>query len=210
MPTTLTPFFHFTPLLLLLFHPPTPSCQVICTVTFTKGQSCFHCKWPLLPWFPSHPNCFLSDCILNKSFVVCSCCLHASSHKDHNISFFITQQSDGCCNCSNANAWHQNIQCPFHPLVYDSDCYFDPTSDMTPRVLPKYIPDVDIPPIPHYPFYTAFPPELRDKTPSLSMRSSQLSFLHLETINHSCISQIPDLNKDTSRIDWMFLYHTRL
>lgn len=210
MPTTLAPFSRFAPLLLLLLHPPTPSCQVIRAVTFTKGESCFRCKWPLPPSFPSHPNRFLSDCTLDESCLVCNRCLHASSHKDHNISFFIAQQSGGCCDCGDAEAWRQNIQCPFHPLVYDSDHHFDPAPDITPRVLPKFIPDVDIPPVPRYPFCAAFPPELRDKTPSLSVRSSQLSCLHLETINHGCVPQIPDLDKDTSRIDWMFLYHTRL
>ncbi|KAH0838891.1 hypothetical protein J3R83DRAFT_7318 [Lanmaoa asiatica] len=120
-----------------------------CGYIFTKGESCFRCK----------------DCALDESCVLCSRCFRASSHKDHNISFFIAQQSGGCCDCGDAEAWRHNIQCPFHPLLHDPDCVFDssvPTPDTTPRVLPRSISDVDIPPVPHYPFRAAFPPELRD------------------------------------------------
>ena len=71
----------------------------------------------------------------------------------------------GRCNCGDAEAWHSNIQRPFHPLLHDSDRCFDSalsTPDTTPRVPPKSISKADIPPIPHYPFRTAFPPELRE------------------------------------------------
>ncbi|KAG8220614.1 hypothetical protein J3R82DRAFT_2867 [Butyriboletus roseoflavus] len=120
-----------------------------CGHIFTKGESCFRCK----------------DCALDESCVLCSRCFRTSLHKDHNVSFFIAQQSGGCCDCGDAEAWRHNIQCPFHPLLHDADRVFDSSvhaPDTTPRVLPRSINDVDIPPVPHFPFRAAFPPDLRD------------------------------------------------
>ena len=105
------------------------------------------------------------DCALDESCVLCSRCFRSSRHKDHNVSFFIAQQSGGCCDCGDAEAWRNNIQCPFHPHLHDADRVPDSSvhaPDTTPRVLPKSISDVDIPPVPHYPFRAAFPPELKD------------------------------------------------
>ncbi|KAF8837246.1 hypothetical protein BDN67DRAFT_1014026 [Paxillus ammoniavirescens] len=120
-----------------------------CGHIFTKGESCFRCK----------------DCALDDSCVLCGRCFRASPHKDHNVSFFIAQQSGGCCDCGDAEAWRSNIQCPYHPLLQEAEQPFDTyigPSDTTPRAAPRSISEVEIPPVPDYPFRVAFPPELKD------------------------------------------------
>jgi E3 ubiquitin-protein ligase UBR1 len=105
------------------------------------------------------------DCALDDSCVLCGRCFRASSHKDHNVSFFIAQQSGGCCDCGDAEAWRGNIQCPYHPLLQEAEQPFDTyigASDTTPRAAPRSISEVEIPPVPNYPFRVAFPPELKD------------------------------------------------
>ena len=52
------------------------------------------------------------DCALDESCVLCSHCFCASSHKNHNVSFFIALQSGGCCDCGDAEAWRHDIQFP--------------------------------------------------------------------------------------------------
>ncbi|KAH7906535.1 putative zinc finger in N-recognin-domain-containing protein, partial [Hygrophoropsis aurantiaca] len=66
-----------------------------CGHIFSKGESCFRCK----------------DCALDDSCVLCSRCFQASNHSDHNVSFFIAQQSGGCCDCGDAEAWRATIGC---------------------------------------------------------------------------------------------------
>lgn len=108
-----------------------------CGHIFNKGESCFRCK----------------DCALDDSCVLCSRCFHATSHTGHNVSFFIAQQSGGCCDCGDEEAWRDPICCPFHPP--DSD------SASTPKPAPKQLPG-EIPQIKNYPYRATFPPELRD------------------------------------------------
>ncbi|KAF9235714.1 hypothetical protein BU15DRAFT_51032 [Melanogaster broomeanus] len=73
--------------------------------------------------------------------------------------------SGGCCDCGDPEAWRRDMQCPFHPLLQEAEQPYDTSigaSDTTPRVVPRSISEVEIPPVPHYPFRVAFPPELRD------------------------------------------------
>ena len=132
-----------------------------------KGRELFpvQVRTPLFVPLSRSSILLLRDCALDESCVLCGRCFCTSLHRDHNVSFFIAQQSGGCCDCGDAEAWRRDIQCPFHPLLPDADHAFDPpvtAPDTTPRVLSKSISDVDIPPVPHYPLRTAFPPELRD------------------------------------------------
>lgn len=97
------------------------------------------------------------DCALDESCVLCSRCFRASDHGTHNVSFFIAQQSGGCCDCGDPEAWRCSLQCSYHPI------FIDPESvDATPRVLARSIADAHIPPVPDYPFRASCPPELRD------------------------------------------------
>ncbi|TFY79159.1 hypothetical protein EWM64_g4852 [Hericium alpestre] len=120
-----------------------------CGHIFKKGESCFRCK----------------DCALDDSCVLCSRCFRAQDHFDHNVSFFIAQQSGGCCDCGDVEAWRQPINCPFHPPALDSmsgvlqtlkprDAAFDN--------VPASLWGRDLPPVRDYPHRVSVPPELRE------------------------------------------------
>ncbi|KAF9481254.1 hypothetical protein BDN70DRAFT_876575 [Pholiota conissans] len=111
-----------------------------CSHIFKKGESCYRCK----------------DCALDDSCVLCSRCFHATDHGGHNVSFFIAQQSGGCCDCGDEEAWRSPIRCPHHPSAGPDD-----PQDTTPRLILKPIPN-DLPPAPNYPFRVATPPDLKD------------------------------------------------
>ncbi|KAF8880925.1 hypothetical protein CPB84DRAFT_1687402 [Gymnopilus junonius] len=131
-----------------------------CSHIFKKGESCYRCK----------------DCALDDSCVLCSRCFHATEHSTHNVSFFIAQQSGGCCDCGDAEAWRVPINCPHHPPAGPSD-----PQDTTPRVILQPLPDV-LPPAPNYPFRVNAPQDLKD-----SMRKTiafALDFL-LNTLDYS-------------------------
>ncbi|KAF8957057.1 hypothetical protein BDZ97DRAFT_1954955 [Flammula alnicola] len=131
-----------------------------CSHIFKKGESCYRCK----------------DCALDDSCVLCSRCFHATDHNGHNVSFFIAQQSGGCCDCGDEEAWRTDIRCPHHPPAGPDD-----PQDMTPRLILKPMPN-DLPPAPNYPFRVATPPDLKD-----SMRRTigfALDFL-LDTLDYS-------------------------
>ncbi|KAI6020986.1 hypothetical protein BKA83DRAFT_4293656 [Pisolithus microcarpus] len=120
-----------------------------CGHIFTKGESCFRCK----------------DCALDESCVLCSRCFRASNHENHNVSFFIAQQSGGCCDCGDPEAWRRSLQCPYHPVLQDAEELSHTslnTPDTTPRTAPRCISEADIPPVPDFPFRAPCPPELRD------------------------------------------------
>ncbi|KAF8910386.1 hypothetical protein CPB85DRAFT_1413971 [Mucidula mucida] len=105
-----------------------------CGQILKKGESCFRCK----------------DCALDDSCVLCPRCFHATDHIGHNVSFFIAQQSGGCCDCGDEEAWRLPINCPYHPP--DDDHMSDiptPTSNA-------------VPPVKNFPNRVFVPPELRE------------------------------------------------
>lgn len=55
------------------------------------------------------------DCGLDDSCVFCERCFLASEHTGHNVSFYLTQQPGGCCDCGDPEAWKRPIDCKFHP-----------------------------------------------------------------------------------------------
>lgn len=96
------------------------------------------------------------DCALDDSCVLCSRCFHATSHVDHNVSFYIAQQSGGCCDCGDDEAWRNPLNCELHPpLSTNSD-----RSSLS-KGPSKPLPD-DVPPVKYYPYRVSVPPELRD------------------------------------------------
>ncbi|KAH9891170.1 hypothetical protein C8Q73DRAFT_703209 [Cubamyces lactineus] len=121
-----------------------------CGHIFKKGESCFRCK----------------DCALDDSCVLCSRCFEATDHTDHNVSFFIAQQSGGCCDCGDVEAWRHTINCPHHPYSPETAEYISSfeakTLLHTPRAHHKTLTCRDIPPVKNYPFRTHVPPELRE------------------------------------------------
>ncbi|PCH33185.1 hypothetical protein WOLCODRAFT_111408 [Wolfiporia cocos MD-104 SS10] len=121
-----------------------------CGHIFKKGEACFRCK----------------DCALDDSCVLCSRCFEATNHSDHNISFFIAQQSGGCCDCGDIEAWRVPINCPYHPPKQETSDYLSAfslkTLQATPRAAPKSMFAQDVPPVQDYPYRVPVPPELRD------------------------------------------------
>ncbi|KAF4623369.1 hypothetical protein D9613_001400 [Agrocybe pediades] len=131
-----------------------------CSHIFKKGESCYRCK----------------DCALDDSCVLCFRCFQATGHQTHNVSFFIAQQSGGCCDCGDDEAWRVDIKCPYHPPAGPDD-----PQDTTPRVIQRPLPN-ELPPAPNYAFRGITPPDLKE-----SMRKTigfALDFL-LDTLDYS-------------------------
>ncbi|KAF4566585.1 hypothetical protein EYR36_012016 [Pleurotus pulmonarius] len=115
-----------------------------CGRIFRKGESCFRCK----------------DCAQDDSCVLCARCFHATDHTDHNVSFFIAQQSGGCCDCGDEEAWRSCINCPFHPPAGATVCP-DPLSFETPKAVPRPLEPMEPPAEPEpAPVYAEIPPQL--------------------------------------------------
>ncbi|KAM6497717.1 hypothetical protein JOM56_005665 [Amanita muscaria] len=122
--------------------PPYPG--KICGHGIGKGESCFRCR----------------DCGLDESCVLCSKCFYATDHTGHNVSFFVSQQSGGCCDCGDEEAWKVPLNCPHHPYpLPKAEC--EDLSQITPKSSVRRI-TPEVPPVPDYPFRVSVHPELRD------------------------------------------------
>ncbi len=51
---------------------------------------------------------------LDNSCVLCARCFHATEHTGHNASLFIAQQTGGCCDCGDDEAWRRDIVPTIH------------------------------------------------------------------------------------------------
>ena len=76
-------------------------------------------------------TCALPICVL------CSRCFHSTNHAGHNVSFFIAQQSGGCCDCRDAEVWRVPIGCPHHRPAE--------SSSETPKIFACNITDISNP-----------------------------------------------------------------
>ena len=87
---------------------------------------------------------------------MCARCFHATDHEGHNVTFYIAQQSGGCCDCGDQEAWRQNIGCRFHPPASSSPS----SDDATPKasLLPLITSNIPGPHIDH----SSVSPELLD------------------------------------------------
>jgi E3 ubiquitin-protein ligase UBR1 len=98
--------------------------------------------------------------------VFCSRCFEATDHKDHNVSFFIAQQSGGCCDCGDVEAWRTPIDCPYHPPTKESIEHVREFAtkmiQSTPKVTPRVILGSEIPPVKDYSDRASIPEELRE------------------------------------------------
>jgi len=152
-----------------------------CSHIFKKGESCYRCKCVDFLDLISVGRLYIyiyinRDCALDDSCVLCTRCFHSTDHCGHNVSFFIAQQSGGCCDCGDEEAWRHPIQCPHHPPAGLQD----PT-DTTPRLILTPLPN-DLPPAPNYSFRVNAPADLKD-----SMRRTiafALDFM-LDTLDYS-------------------------
>lgn len=111
---------------------------------------------------------------------MCSRCFYATNHINHNVSFYVAQQSGGCCDCGDEEAWKVPMNCPHHPPpIPNEDC--DDLSQVTPKSSARMI-TPEVPPVSNYPHRVSVPPELHD-----SMQRTigyALDFL-LDTLDYS-------------------------
>ncbi|EGN92926.1 hypothetical protein SERLA73DRAFT_163768 [Serpula lacrymans var. lacrymans S7.3] len=77
------------------------------------------------------------------------------------LSVTLSQQSGGCCDCGDDEAWRNPINCPFHPPLPEPDSAAD-ISQATPKAVPRSMTGADVPPVQNYPNRVSFPPELRE------------------------------------------------
>ncbi|KAH9947349.1 hypothetical protein B0H21DRAFT_339112 [Amylocystis lapponica] len=156
-----------------------------CGHIFKKGESCFRCK----------------DCAIDDSCVLCSRCFEATDHVDHNVSFFIAQQSGGCCDCGDAEAWRMSIHCPYHPPSAEVSEYLSSfaahTLQATPRAAPKVIFGGDIPAVKDYPHRNIVPPDLRD---TMNRTVAYALDFVLDTLDYSPDETVVPTNEDDLRM----------
>ncbi|THH31562.1 hypothetical protein EUX98_g2617 [Antrodiella citrinella] len=141
-----------------------------CGHIFKKGESCFRCK----------------DCALDDSCVLCSKCFEATDHSDHNVSFFVAQQSGGCCDCGDIESWRTPIDCPYHPASQEVTEYLAEftakTIQATPKISPRVIAGQEVPPVKNYPNRASIPPELHE---SMSRTVAYALDYVLDTLDYS-------------------------
>lgn len=123
---------------------------------------------PIVDRMRREHNQFHRDCALDDSCVLCSRCFHSTRHSDHNVSFFIAQQSGGCCDCGDQEAWRVDVGCPFHPPSASADASITelvrfPHNYATGKLASsKLVSGDDVPPVKDYPYRAPVPPELRE------------------------------------------------
>ncbi|KAH8101404.1 hypothetical protein BXZ70DRAFT_906545 [Cristinia sonorae] len=151
-----------------------------CGHIFKKGESCFRCK----------------DCALDDSCVLCSRCFEAADHSEHNVSFFVAQQSGGCCDCGDVESWRTPIECPFHPSSSETSEYLAAftakTIQATPKITPRVIAGQEVPPVKNYPNRAAIPPELYE---SMSRTVAYAIDYLLDTLDYSPDEAIAPTNE---------------
>ncbi|KAH9972888.1 hypothetical protein BGW80DRAFT_1459609 [Lactifluus volemus] len=98
------------------------------------------------------------DCALDDSCVLCSRCFHATDHTDHNVSFIIAQQSCGCCDNGDVEAWRILILCPYHHSGEGSPASLVVYAAERRLILWGHV----IPSVQNYPHRVPVPAELRE------------------------------------------------
>ena len=155
----------------------------------TKRSPVAHSLWPCR-----------RDCALDDSCVLCARCFEATDHSDHNVSFFIAQQSGGCCDCGDVEAWRTPIGCPYHPPKDETTEYLSAfalrTLQATPRATAKTMIGHDVPPVRDFPYRVPIPPELRD-TMARTV-SYALDFI-IDTLDYSPDEVNPPATEDDLR-----------
>ncbi|OSX68023.1 hypothetical protein POSPLADRAFT_1129207 [Postia placenta MAD-698-R-SB12] len=136
----------------------------------------------------------------NSSLPLHAMLSEATDHADHNVSFFIAQQSGGCCDCGDVEAWRMPIHCPYHPPKPETTEYLSAfalrTLQATPRATPRTILGQEIPPVRDYPYRVSVPQELHD-TMSRTVAYA-LDFI-LDTLDFSPDETTPPANENDLR-----------
>ncbi|KAG8835783.1 hypothetical protein FRC17_001177 [Serendipita sp. 399] len=84
--------------------PPIDSVSKACQHVFKKGECCFRCK----------------DCAMDDSCIMCARCFYATEHTGHVVTFCISQQPGGSCDCGDPEVWRHPINCPHHSGTVNS------------------------------------------------------------------------------------------
>lgn len=108
---------------------------------------------------------------------MCARCFHATKHENHNVTFYIAQQSGGCCDCGDREAWRQPTGCRFHPPGDPPALSTDPT---TPKAAHLTLDAQNTPPL--YSPESSIPPDLLD---SMSRTIAYALDLILDTLDFS-------------------------
>ena len=136
------------------------------------------------------------DCALDDSCVLCSKCFEATDHSEHNVSFFVAQQSGGCCDCGDIESWRIPIECPFHPSTPETSEYLAAftakTIQATPKITPRVIAGQEVPPVKNYPNRASIPPELHE---SMSRTVAYALDYILDTLDYSPDEAIAPTNE---------------
>lgn len=106
---------------------------------------------------------------------MCARCFHATQHEDHNVTFYIAQQSGGCCDCGDQEAWRMPVGCKFHPPA--ADAY---SAEQTPKAAQRTLGFGTVPPSPQD--SSTVPPELWD---SMSRSVAYVLDFILDTLDYS-------------------------
>ena len=81
--------------------------QRVCSKTFSYGDVIWKCK-----------TCQVGD----DTCVICQSCFQDGDHDGHDVSFYISRQTDGgCCDCGDDGAWAPRGFCRRHGKLHTTD-----------------------------------------------------------------------------------------
>lgn len=109
---------------------------------------------------------------------MCARCFHATNHEDHNVTFYIAQQSGGCCDCGDQEAWRQNIGCRFHPPASSHQAHI--IDETTPKASLRALTSLNTPLL--HTDHSSISPELLD---SMSRTVAYALDFILDTLDYS-------------------------
>lgn len=67
---------------------------------------------------------------------MCARCFRATNHQNHTVTFYIAQQSGGCCDCGDVEAWRYPIGCPLHAFLKDDSDQDWPPQERSSAAIP--------------------------------------------------------------------------
>lgn len=136
-----------------------------CGHIFQKGECCYRCK----------------DCSLDDSSVMCFRCFKATNHDGHNVTFYISHQPGGCCDCGDSESWRTRPNCPYHPPSTITTATRPIVTQDTPK-----LPDIWSPA--RHPTRSTFPNDLKE---SISRTIAYALDYILDTLDFSPDDAVP-------------------
>lgn len=113
---------------------------------------------------------------------MCFRCFKATQHEGHNVTFYISHQPGGCCDCGDSESWRVRPNCPYHPPSTATATTTRPTvTQGTPK-----LPDVWSPT--RHPTRSTFPNELKE---SITKTIAYVLDYILDTLDFSPDDAVP-------------------